>query len=453
MAHPSTGSRPDGDPTHRLVRRGLTGIEAVAIATPGPGRDAGHGERAVGGLPGRQTFAAMANRDFRLLWLATLGTGAGWWMDTVTRGWLIYQLTGSATQLGLVSAVRAVPFLAFGVFAGVAADRWNRQMQLQISQAIAIASNLAMALLVVTGWVQVWHVYVAAIVTGASQAFMQPARQSLIPALVPRGELMNAIALSSGAFSITKSVGPALGGALVAAVGVVGTYVVQAGVYLWAATSLTRMDTPDTPSGRGAKRSVLGDLRAGLAYARGDAVILTLLLLALIPAVLGSPYYFLLPMIADRVLSVGPTGLGLLAAAPGIGSMVAVTALAIAGDFRRKGTVMLAGAVTFGIALVLFSESRWLPLSCLLLGVVGCAQSGYNAINMTLLQKLVPDEFRGRVISLLLLDRGMVPLGAAAIGVLGDAWGAPQAVLCMGALCALVAAVASLRMPHVRALQ
>jgi MFS family permease len=408
---------------------------------------------ARGAWPGRHTFAAMAHRDFRLLWLATLGTGAGWWMDTVTRGWLIYQLTGSATQLGLVSAVRAVPFLVLGVFAGVAADRWNRQVQLQVSQALALGANLAMAVLVFTDHIAVWHVYVAAVVAGASQAFMQPARQALIPALVPRAELMNAVALSSGAFSITKSLGPALGGVLVGALGVVGAYLVQAGVYLWAILGLTRMDVPALPRHAAGRGSVLGDLRAGLAYVRGDVVVLTLLLLALIPAVLGSPYYFLLPIIADQVLSVGPTGLGLLAGAPGVGALVGVASLAVAGDFRRKGTVMLGGAITFGLMLVLFSQSRWLLLSCLLLGVAGLAQTSYNAINMTLLQKLVPDQFRGRVISLLLLDRGMVPLGAATIGVLGDLWGAPQAVLAMGALCALVAATASVRVPHVRALE
>jgi MFS family permease len=395
----------------------------------------------------------MAHRDFRLLWLSTLGTGAGWWMDTVTRGWLIYQLTGSATQLGLVNAVRAVPFLLLGMFAGVAADRWDRQRQLQMSQVVTLVTNLSMAILVLTGHIEVWHVYLAALLAGASQAFMQPARQAMIPALVPRGDLMNAIAISSGAFSITKTAGPAIAGVLVALVGVVGTYLVQSAMYLWAIVNLAIMRAPPQRGTAKEQRSVLGDLGAGLAYVRGDAIILTLLVLALIPAVLGSPYYFLLPIIADQVLQAGPSGLGLLAAAPGIGSLVAVALLAWLGDFRRKGTLMLAGAIAFGGALIMFSQSRWLPLSCLLLVVVGMAQTGYNAINMTLMQKLVPDQFRGRVISLLLLDRGMVPLGAATIGVLGDLWGPTQAVLFMGALCALMATTAMLRMPHMRQLE
>jgi MFS transporter, DHA1 family, staphyloferrin A biosynthesis exporter len=418
---------------------------------PASGTLAPEAHRPAAGLV--QTLSAMANRDFRLLWLSTLGTGAGWWMDTVTRGWLIYQLTGSATQLGLVNAVRAVPFLLLGMFAGVAADRWDRQRQLQVSQVITLITNLAMAVLVITGHIEVWHVYLAAVLSGASQAFMQPARQSMIPALVPRGELMNAIAISSGAFSITKSAGPALAGVLVAVVGVVGTYLVQSAMYVWAIVNLALLHAAKHPGTAKEQRSVLGDLRAGLTYVQGDAIILTLLLLALIPAVLGSPYYFLLPIIADQVLDAGPTGLGLLAAAPGIGSLLAVGTLAWLGDFRRKGTLMLAGAIAFGLALVLFSQSRWLPLSCLLLVVVGMSQTGYNAINMTLIQTLVPDQFRGRVISLLLLDRGMVPLGAATIGVLGDLWGPAQAVLFMGALCALVAAGATIRMPHMRALE
>jgi MFS family permease len=374
-------------------------------------------------------------------------------MDTVTRGCLIYQLTGTATQLGLGNAVRAVPFLLLGVFAGVSADRWDRQRQLQVSQVVTLVTNLSMAILVLTGHIEVWHVYLAALLAGASQAFMQPARQAMIPALVPRGDLMNAIAISSGAFSITKTAGPAIAGVLVALVGVVGTYLVQSAMYLWAIVNLAIMRAPPQRGTAKEQRSVLGDLGAGLAYVRGDAIILTLLVLALIPAVLGSPYYFLLPIIADQVLQAGPSGLGLLAAAPGIGSLVAVALLAWLGDFRRKGTLMLAGAIAFGGALILFSQSRWLPLSCLLLVVVGMAQTGYNAINMTLMQKLVPDQFRGRVISLLLLDRGMVPLGAATIGVLGDLWGPTQAVLFMGALCALMATTAMLRMPHMRQLE
>jgi MFS transporter, DHA1 family, staphyloferrin A biosynthesis exporter len=448
-----TASGSDGRVAPGPVAEAAPATKAVLAAEAATTDDEAPAHGAHSGRLTGSTFAMMAHRDFRLLWLSTLGTGAGWWMDTVTRGWLIYQLTGSATQLGLVNAVRAVPFLLLGMFAGVAADRWDRKRQLQISQVLTFISNFLMAVLVVTGHIEVWHVYVAAIVSGASQAFMQPARQAMIPALVPREGLMNAIALSSGAFSITKTAGPALAGVLVALIGVVGTYLVQSAMYVWACVNLAMLHAPEPRRRSTRKRSVLGDLGAGLTYVRGDAVILTLLLLALIPAVLGSPYYFLLPIIADQVLGAGPSGLGLLAAAPGIGSLVAVAVLAWLGDFRRKGLLMLTGAITFGCGLILFSQSRWLPLSCLLLMVVGMAQSGYNAINMTLMQKLVPDRFRGRVISLLLLDRGMVPLGAATIGVLGDLWGPSQAVLFMGVLCALVAATAMVRMPHMRALE
>jgi MFS family permease len=394
----------------------------------------------------------MKHRDFRLLWLATLGTGAGWWMDTVTRGWLIYELTGSATQLGLVSATRAVPFLAFGLIAGIAADRWNRQVQLQISQAMSLSLNLLLALLVATGTVEIWHVYATAFFMGISQAFMQPARQSMIPTLVPRSDLMNAVALSSGAFSITKSLGPAVAGLLIASVSLVGAYLVQAALYLWALTSLTRLDAPEPPRSD-KQQSMAEDLRAGLSYVRGDVAIFTLLLLALVPAVLGQPYYFLLPMVAGSVLQAGPTGLGLLGTAPGIGSLLAIVALAMAGDFPRKGTLMIAGAVAFGLGLMAFSQSHWLPLSFVLLVCVGVAQNGYNALNMTLLQKLTPDGFRGRVLSLLLLDRGMVPLGAATIGVLGDVWGPQEAIFTMGSACALIALIVAVRVPRIHTLE
>lgn len=397
-------------------------------------------------------LAALGYRDYRLLWLATLGTGAGWWMDGVSRGWLTYQLTGSATQLGLASAVRVLPYLVCAPLAGIAADRWNRRRQLQLSQAASLLANLLLGVLVAAGTVELWHIYATAMVAGVSQAFMHPARQAMLPSLIPRHTLMNAIALSSGAFSVTKTAGPALAGVLLGTVGVAATCLVQAAVYLWAIVQLTRLNAPPVAQ-RAVYGSVLADLRAGLVFVRGDAAILALLLLALVPAVLAQPYFFLLPVVADRVLGVGPFGLGLLAASPGVGAVLAAATVAALGDFRRKGAAMLAAATAFGLLLVLFAESRWLPLSCVLLLLTGAAQTAYNAINQTLLQHLTPDGFRGRVQSLLLLDRGMVPLGAASIGVLGDLWGAPQAIGVMGALCAGIAAAVAVRVPRLRELE
>lgn len=397
-------------------------------------------------------LAALAFPDYRHLWLATLGTGAGWWMDTVSRGWLVYQLTGSATQLGLASAVRVLPYLICAPLAGIAADRWDRQRQLQLSQAAGLLTNLVLALLVASGRIELWHVYATAVVAGVSQAFMHPARQALLPTLVPRQTLMNAIAISSGAFSVTKTVGPALAGVLVGTAGVAATCLVQAVLYLWAIVQLTRLHAPPQLR-RAVHGSVLADLRAGLVFVRGDAAISALLLLALVPAVLAQPYFFLLPIIADRVLEVGAFGLGLLAASPGVGAVGAAVALAAVGDVRRKGTLMLGAAAGFGVLLVLFAESRWLPLSCALLVLVGATQTSYNALNQTLLQTLTPDGFRGRVQSLLLLDRGMVPLGAASIGVLGDLLGAATAVLIMGALCAAIAVAVAMRVPRLRYLE
>ncbi len=438
----------------------------------------------LGNLP---TFSSLRFRDYRLLWLGQAGTSAGQWMDQVARSWLIYQLTGSPLELGAVGAARAVPILVFGVAAGVVADRYGRKAQLIISQVVNAVLNLALATLVVTGRVQPWHVYVTALLVGTAQAFQQPARQALISDLVGKEYLANAVALNSAVFNLMRSLGPALAGALIAAFGVGGSYYVQAGVFVWASIWTAQMRVPGEPGllglagawrgvagtratgldggssataagvvgaakRRRAEGSFFASLREGLQYLRENRLILSLMFLGLAPVVLAMPYVSLLPIFALDVLQVGSVGQGLLLSSVGVGALLGALGIASLGQFRRKGLLLLGGAIVFGLSLIAFSRSTWMPLSLLCLFIAGVSNASYTSQNQTIIQTLTPPRLRGRILSIYMLNRGLMPLGSLLAGGLAAWLGGPWAVTLMGASCALLAIGVALKTPAIREL-
>ena len=438
-----------------------------------------------------RTFESLRFRDYRLLWLGQAGASAGQWMDQVARSWLIYQLTGSALQLGAVSAARALPMLAFGVIAGVLADRHGRKAQLIVSQVTNVALNLILATLVLTGQVQPWHVYVTALLAGTVQAFQQPARQSLISDLVGKEHLANAVALNSAIFNLMRSVGPAVAGALIAVVGVDGSYYAQAVVYAWASLWTMQMNVPGEPGPLGAlsrrqhnrrqerqafahagahqseatptaaladrarrqpEGSFFGSMQEGFQYMLGNRLILSLMFLALAPVLLAMPYTSLMPVFALDVLQVGSVGQGFLLTAAGLGALVGALGIASLGRFKRKGLLLLGGAIMFGLSLIAFSQSTWMQLSLLCLFFAGLSNASYTSQNQTILQILTPDRLRGRVLGIYMLNRGLMPLGSLLAGALADWLGGPWAVTLMGASCAVVAIAVALRVPAIREL-
>ncbi len=434
-----------------------------------------------------RTFSSLRFRDYRLLWLGQAGTSAGQWMDQVARSWLIYQLTGSPLELGAVAAARALPILAFGVVAGVVADRQGRKAQLIVSQVVNAVLNLALATLVVTGQVRPWHVYVTALLVGTAQAFQQPARQALISDLVGKEHLANAVALNSAIFNLMRSLGPALAGVLIAAVGVGGSYYVQAALFAWATIWTVQVKVPGEPgllgllglrrSGaawrpagvagdppstvvevaglarrRRAEGSFLGSMQEGLQYLLGNRLILSLMFLGLAPVVLAMPYTSLLPIFALDVLQVGSVGQGLLLSSVGVGALVGALGIASLGQFRRKGTLLLGGAIVFGLSLIAFSRSTWMPLSLLCLFIAGVSNASYTSQNQTIIQTLTPDRLRGRVLAIYMLNRGLMPLGSLLAGALAAWLGGPWAVTLMGASCATLAVGVALKTPAIREL-
>lgn len=399
----------------------------------------------------RQTLNSLQYANFRYLWIGQLGSSGALWMEAVARGWLIYQMTDSPFMLGLVNATRAVPMLFFGVIGGVVADRFDRRKLLIFAQLSNMILNIILAVLIVTGRVEVWHVLVTAFLAGIVMSFQQPARMALLPNLVPKTDLMNAVALNSAAMQITRSIGPAIAGFLVGTVGMGGAYFAQAGLLLWAAMLTTPIKVEDT-SAHARQSSALTNLKEGLSYVKSNEIVLTLLIVALIPMLLGMPYASLMPVFARDILNIGPEGLGILMSAPGIGALIGATTVASLRNFNRRGLVLLLGAVAFGLTLIFFALSTWLLPSLIFLAIIGFANTSYMAMNNVLLQIHTPDSLRGRVMSIFLLDQGLMPLGTLFVATLATAIGAPISLAAMGAACCLLAIGVMVFKPNIRKL-
>jgi MFS family permease len=393
------------------------------------------------------TFESLSVRDYRLLWAGQISTSMGQWMDQVTRGWLIYQITGSATQLGLATAARGLPLLLFGVIAGALADRSGRKIQLVVAQTTNAALNLILATLVLTGLVEPWHVYVSGFLAGTVQAFQQPARQTLVSDIVGDHKLMNALALNSAALNGSRAIGPAAAGAVIAAVGIAGSYYVQAAMYAIATIWTFQMRVPErslATAGR-EREPFFTSIREGFAYVATNGNIRTQMLIALGPLTFAMSYTSLMPIIARDVLGGDAATQGTLLSMIGIGALMG--ALIVASIRRRYayGLPVVLGCAAFSLGVFVFSWSHWLWLSCILGLFVGAFSVTYQTQNQTLLQVSVPRHVRGRVMSIYLLNRGSVPFGALLAGVLASHFGGQNAmhIMSLSAFAILVLVVST----------
>lgn len=422
----------------------LSGSGAATAAAEAPARS-GIGEI------GRRTVASLQHRDFALLWTGTAIMSAGQWLQQITLSWLVFEMTGSAFLLGLVNGLRFLPFLFTSLIGGVMADRMDRRRLMFATHAFIFVVTAAMAALLLSGRVAVWHLFAFTFISGAGWSLSMPVRQSLVPALVPRENLLNAIALSSAAFNITRTVGPALGGVLLATVGAGGNFVVQAACYAVVLVTIAAMRVPEIPEPEPGKRtSAWGSMLEGFRYVRASRFVVTLLVLGLVPLTLGMPYQSLLPIFAADVYGIGASGLGLLLGVAGLGSFAATVVVAGAGDFRRKGLVQLVALGMLGVTLALYGQITWLPAALLILILVGGAQMAYSTINQSQLQTEISDEMRGRVMSLYMLNVGLVPAGSFAAGAVAELAGVSVTVTATGIIIVMITVFAAVRLPEMR---
>ena len=410
-------------------------------------------------LPWRQrvvqleTFRSLrTNPNFRLYWCGALTSNVGTWMQTVAQGWLVYQLTGSAFMLGVVGFAQSAPFLLFALYGGVLADRVERRRLMLITQSGMMVLAFLLAALTLTGLVEVWHVLVIVFANGTVNALNTPVRQSIISDLVRREDLANAIAINSTQFQSSRTLGPALAGVLLAAVGPGWCFFLNGFSFLAVIWTLAVMTVPPLPPR--ARPNALRSVRDAFAYVRDDRLMLTLLLCSGIPSLFGMAYSFLLPAFAQDVLDVGPTGLGVMQSAVGIGALAGALSIASLPGFMRSGRTMLGALFLLGGALGAFGLSRLFALSIVVLFLTGFGQMVYNNLKQTFLQGMVADEMRGRVLSLMTIATfGLQPLGAVQAGALASLLGPGWAVLLNGAVCLALGLFVWLRFPRLRALR
>ena len=393
------------------------------------------------------TFVSLRHRNFRLLWFGTLISSSGDWMDQIALNWLVYHLTGSAVLLGVLNLCRLAPILVFTLIGGVVADRVERRKLMFTTQTAAMLLAFVLAALVSTGLVRFWMVLLIAVGRGVMMSFNQPARQSLVSELVPPEDLTNAIALNSATLNLTRVLGPMLGGLLIGTVGVAGAFYLNGASFLAVLYGLAVMRFPERSGTGRAKKSMLADLAGGARYLKEQPALRTLVLLALLPMVLGMPYQTMLTVFARDVLRAGGFSFGLLTASTGLGAMVGALGVAARATRMHRGKVMFAGLIGFALALALFAWSQALWLSLAMLFLVGLSQQVYMATNNTLIQATVDPAYRGRVLSTLFLNRGMVPLGTVLAGFGTELFGIQFAIGAM-ALALLTLALIAARRAH-----
>lgn len=380
----------------------------------------------------RAAFAALHHRNFRWFWMGQLLSLSGTWMQSTAQGWLVLELTDSEFLLGLVTAAGSLPVLLFTLYAGVVADRMDKRRIILVAQAAALVLALALAILTDTGRVTIGWLILLVLLAGTASAFEIPTRQSFFVELVGKEDLTNAIALNSSAFNATRIVGPAVAGVLIGSVGIAACFYANAVSYLAVIAGLLAIRLP--PFQRPERlTSTREGLREGFDFLRENRAARTLVGLVAASSVFAFPYAMLLPVFARDVLGVGAQGLGWLLSATGAGALVGAIALAAAAGRVRRGPLLFASSLAFALLLGGFALSRSFGLSLVLLAGAGCAMILHNATVNALLQSLVPDRLRGRVMAVyVFMFLGMTPLGSLQAGALARWLGAPAA-LALGA--------------------
>ena len=430
-------------------------VSATALPSgtpiPLPAADATVGAQArAEAKHGFSTFRSLRHRNYRLLWIGTLFSSSGQWIQQVTLGWLAYDMSGSGAILGAVNGLRSLPLLFLGPFGGVAADRFDKKQLMFTTQVFLMLTAALFATVIVTGHLQVWHIFVFSAATGVAWAFNMPVRQSIVPNVVPREDMMNAMALNSAGFNVTRIIGPTLAGLMIAKLGPSENFYLQALAYLGVAAMVVQLRLPDIP--RSGKGNVLQSLAEGSKYVWKHPTLRTQMTLALVPVVIALPYVSLLPILAKDTLGKGAGGYGIMMSAPGIGAVTATLIIASLKGVKRQGLLLLAAIFALGLVLILVALSRSFWLSCGLLVLVGACQMAYMTTNQTVLQLSTPDEYRGRVMGIYMLNQGLLPLGSLFGGVMSDVFSAPIALATMGGMVSLLALFFFLRARNIREL-
>lgn len=355
------------------------------------------------------------------------------WMDQVTRGWLIYELTDSPLQLGLVRGIQAIPLLFLLPVAGTIADRYSRKLQVWISQVIDGVMHALLALLILTDRIEPWHVYATAVVMATDQTFLQPARAAMVADSVPKRFLTNAIGLNSLIFNVARSTGPAFAGLLIARYGTGGAYVAQALFCLFATVWTGQLRPHYNPPAKTQRTAIGKSILEGWKYSWRNEAVRCGLVVNMFAAFFIVSFMTLLPVFARDLLGIGASGQGFLLTAMGIGALASAFAIASLGDRLSRGPLMLGGVALYGVSVMAFALSPWFHLSFGLMILVGAAHVSSHALVQTVIQTYSSAEFRGRTMAAFSMNQVVLTLGSLAIGSLATIWGARWAMAAMSA--------------------
>ncbi|MDZ7729638.1 MAG: MFS transporter [Dehalococcoidia bacterium] len=379
-----------------------------------------------------RTFTSLSEPEYAWYFVGNVAFFMAMQMQMVLRGFLAYDLTGKATSLAAVSLAIAIPMLVVAPFGGVVADRVNKRNLLLVTQVIAAAASLLVAVLIIMDVIVLWHLVAVSFLTGCVFSFNMPARQALVPNLVPQHKLMNAISLQMGGMNLTRILAPALGGLLIVPMGVGWVYMLTTVLFTLAVLSETHLPKHGMKS-TGERKSFREDYVGGFRYILEDPTLRLLMTVALLMPLFAFPVQQLLPVFASDVFTVGGADadglrLGILAAAMGVGGLAGAIVSANMDTVAHKGKIMLIGGTSMGAFMLLFGLAPTMVMATLFLIAMGVGQMIFQATNNTTIQAGLPGEMRGRVMSILMMSFGLMPLGVVPISFAADAWGAQAAI-------------------------
>ncbi|MDA8326274.1 MAG: MFS transporter [Nitrospiraceae bacterium] len=409
--------------------------------------------RALSGL--RLDFAvlrSLKNRNYRLFFVGQGVSLIGTWMQQIAMSWLVYRLTGSALLLGVVGFSGRIPSFLLAPVAGVLADRWNRRRLLVVTQSLAMLQAFCLSALILTKTITIWQLIMFSVILGCVNSFDIPTRQAFVVEMLEKKEdLGNAIALNSSLVNGARLIGPAIAGILIAAVGEGICFLLNGISYIAVIAALLMMGIRKPAAQAQAKKGFMHELREGFSYAFGFSPIRHILLLLALMSFMGMPYQVLMPIFAGGILKGGPHTLGFLMGASGLGALGGAVFLASRKSSPRLGMTTPLAAAVFGVGLMVFSQSRLLWLSLPVISVAGFGMMVQMASSNMILQSIVDDRRRGRVMSLFTMAfMGMVPFGSLLAGWLASRIGAPSTLFASGFCCVAGALLFSTRLPALK---
>ena len=375
----------------------------------------------------------------------------GMQMQMLARGYLVYEITGSASRLGIVAAGSAFPMLTLALFGGAIADRVERKKLIQIGQLIVGVLVLLVGVSIAMDWIQWYHLLAASVIQGAVWALTMPARQALIPQIVGPEKITNAMALNSAGMSAMTLAAPAVAGGLYALAGPETVYFVITALSL-AAMGLTSLIKTPEQSGATRKRPLMNEIGEGLSYIRGNSLVLILLVVGLATTLLSAPFMSLLPIFVVDVYDRGPESMGLLVAIMGAGALVGSLAVAAMGAWRR-GLLLMVGAFSTGIALALVAAIPYYTAATVIMLLMGLGDAGRRTINMGLIMEVSDNRYRGRVMSVFMMNFGLMSLSVLPAGLAADVIGERAVMGVLGIGLIAVAACVLATQKRLRSLQ